>query len=399
MGGLRDRMSVGSGAMGAGARSARGWGVAVPDVVELTTELVAIDSVSQRSNAAVADALERVLHRGGFEVERIEYVDAAGERKVNLVARRGAGFGGLAFCSHLDTVPGTNWDRDPWSPAIEDDRLIGLGSCDMKGPLAATVVAAAAADVDRLGESVLVVATADEEVDLRGAREVVARSRLFREARPRHGVVAEPTRLTPVYAHKGGAFVRVTAHGVAAHTSTDRGVSANLLIAPFLAELAELAGRLRADPTYGHPAFDPPTLGFNVALDDGVCRTNVTAARTTCTLSLRPMPHDRSAEVIEEIEARAREYGFEVESEVGPPFSGSTETEVVRAALAATGRTEARTVPYGTEAPVFQQALEVVVLGPGDIAQAHTNGEWIALAQLHEAVDVYSRMIERLSGA
>ena len=370
--------------------------MAVPDVVELTKELVAIDSVSQRSNAAVADALERVLERGGFEIERIEYRDTAGERKVNLVGQRGSGLGGVAFCSHLDTVPGVNWGRDPWTPTVEDDRLIGLGSCDMKGPLAATVVSAAAVDVDRLQRAVLVVATADEEVNLRGAREVVERSRLLRTARPRFGVVAEPTRLRPVYAHKGGAFVRVTAHGVAAHTSTDRGVSANFLIAPFLAEMAVLAGRLRADPSYGNPDFDPPTLGFNMTLDDGGCRPNVTAAKTTCTLCLRPMPNDRSREVIAQIEERARAYGFEVTSTVGSPFSGSTETEVVRAAQAVTGIEKARTVPYGTEAPVFQQALEVVILGPGDIAQAHTNGEWIAISQLHEAVAVYSRMIERL---
>ncbi|MEA2511036.1 MAG: acetylornithine deacetylase, partial [Thermomicrobiales bacterium] len=133
------------------------------DVVNLTKELVAINSVSKQSNAPVADALEPVMRRCGFEVERLEHRDANGERKVNLVGLKGSGTDGLGFFSHVDTVPGTGWDRDPWTPAVEGDRLIGLGSCDMKGPLAATLVAAATVDASRLRRPILLVATADEE--------------------------------------------------------------------------------------------------------------------------------------------------------------------------------------------------------------------------------------------
>jgi acetylornithine deacetylase len=279
---------------------------------------------------------------------------------------------------------------------VEDGRLIGLGSCDMKGPLAATLVAAAGIERRDLGRSVLIVATADEEVSLQGAREVVARSALLREAKPKYGVVAEPTRLTPVHAHKGAAFIVVTAHGVAAHTSIDRGISANFLIAPFLAEMAEFAVRLKADPAFQRAEFDPPTLGFNAVINDGGCRPNVTAAKTTCTVCLRPMPNDRSADVVDYVTERARHHGLEVSTALFSPFSVPVDAEVIRAALEATGAAKAVTAPYGTEAPVFSSVAEVVVLGPGDIAQAHTNGEWIALSQLHEAVDAYSRMIERL---
>ena len=96
------------------------------DVVDLTRELVAIDSVSKQSNAAIADALEPVLRRCGFAVERLEHRDARGERKINLIGLKGSGTGGLGLLSHLDTVPGTGWDRDPWTPVVADDRLIGL---------------------------------------------------------------------------------------------------------------------------------------------------------------------------------------------------------------------------------------------------------------------------------
>lgn len=366
------------------------------DVVGLTRELVAIDSVSKHGNAAIADFLEPVMREGGFEVERLEHRDANGELKINLVGLKGSGAGGLGFFSHVDTVPGTGWDRDPWTPAVEGDRLIGLGSCDMKGPLAATLVAAASMGAKRLKRSVLVAATADEEITLQGAAEVLVRSELFRAAALRHGVVAEPTRLTPVVAHKGGVAVYMTAHGVAAHTSTDRGISANFLIAPFLAEMAALAERLKTDPTYHRPEFDPPTLGFNMTIDDGGCKQNVTAPKTVCTLSFRPMPNDRSDDVLAFIEERARHHGLEIATEIFPPFSVSPDAAIVRAALAATGATKPETVPYGTEASFYQKALELVVLGPGDIAQAHTDGEWVSIAQLRDAVGVYGRMIEDL---
>ena len=366
------------------------------DVLALTKELVAIDSVSRNSNLTAADWLEALLRDRGFATERLEYTDAAGVRKANVVGRKGAGTGGLAFLSHLDTVPGSGWSTDAWSPRVEGDRLIGLGACDMKGPLVATVVAADAIDAARLGRPVVIVGSADEEVGFAGARQVAAESALLKEARPAHGVVAEPTSLVPVHAHKGGASVRVTAHGRAAHTSKDTGISANFLIAPFLAEMAELAQRLKADASYHNPEFDPPTPGFNLTLTDYNTAGNVTAAKTTATLGLRPAPNDRSADIVAEIEERARRYGFEVESRLGRPFQTSTDAAIVRAALAATGQARSQVVPYGTEAAVYQQLMDLVILGPGDIAQAHTDGEWIELAQLRDAVTVYTSLIEQL---
>jgi acetylornithine deacetylase len=368
------------------------------DVVELTKELVAIDSVSRRSNATIADFVERVMRESGFTVERIEHQDLAGEAKFNVVGVIGPGIGGLGFFSHVDTVPGVGWDRDPWTPVVEGDHLIGLGSCDMKGALAATIVAAACVPAESLNRPVLISATADEEITLQGAIEVVNRSRLFRDAQLRYGVVCEPTGLTPVYAHKGGILARATAHGVAAHTSTDKGISANFLIAPFLAEMAELATMLKDDVSYQRPEFAPPTLGFNMTVNDGGTMQNVTAAKTVCTISFRPTPNDRSSELLAHITERAEHYGLEFTAEVFQPFSIDPGSPIVRTALAATGATRPETVPFGTEATYYQSAAELVILGPGSITQAHTNGEWISVTQLREAAGVYSRMIETLCG-
>ena len=364
------------------------------DTVKLTTEMVNIPSVTRDSNQAIADYVEQLLASRGFEVERQSYVDPEGVAKFNIIGRKGSGEGGLAFFSHMDTVPATGWEDEAWNAKVEADRIIGLGACDMKGPLAATIVAADSYAASDLTSPVYIVVTADEETTAAGAQYVVEHSEMFKQNRPRAGVVAEPTTLIPVYAHKGVGFVKVTAHGVAAHTSTERGTSANFLIAPFLAEMAELATELKTDPSYRNNDFDPPTLGFNMVISDGGTQANVTAARTDCTIVFRPMPNDRTADVIERIVARANHYGLESSTKLLPALSIDPQADIVQAAVAATGR-EPTTVPYGTDGFHLQHLAELVVLGPGDIAQAHTKGEWILRSQLDEAVTVYRRLIER----
>lgn len=364
------------------------------DVVGLTEDLVRLPSPSRESNVRVSDAIHATLDRLGFRVERLEYDDAAGQRKVSLVACLGEGTGGLAFFSHSDTVPGETWTRDPYAPAQEGGRLVGLGACDMKGPLAATIAAAADVDAARLRHPILVVVTADEETGGAGAKQVVAESALVRETRLAMGVVAEPTTLVPVYAHKGGCRRHVTAHGAAAHTSTDRGVSANFLIAPFLGEMAELAARLKVNPAYRNEEFQPPTNGFNMVIDDGGVPLNVTAARTVCTLSFRPMPGDRSAELVAYIEARARAYDLDFDYVLHEPLYTPPDSDIVQLALRASGAAAPMTVPFGTDGFFLKSLCPLVVLGPGDIAQAHTDGEWIDLGQLRRAVDAYRALIE-----
>jgi acetylornithine deacetylase len=366
------------------------------DLVHLAKELIAIPSVSRSSNAAISDFLEEQLKQWDFEVERLEYVDENGETKVSLVARKGSGNDGLALISHSDTVPGQEEDWPAFSPAAQDGRLIGRGSCDMKGPLAATLIAAAEADASRLKTPLYIIVAADEEVGGLGASYITSESNLFNNNGPKYGIVAEPTRLIPIYAHKGGCRVKVTAYGRAAHTSTDQGVSANFLIAPFLAEMAELAKVIKADESFMNHEFDPPTPGFNMTLDDGGCQPNVTAAKTVCTLGFRPMPNDRSREIASIITEKAAKYGFEVTSRRFEPFYISPEAEIVRVACRCAGVEKAETVPFGTDAFILQNALDLVILGPGDIAQAHTVGEWIEIAQLEAAVAIYKRMIEQL---
>ncbi len=364
------------------------------EVVALSSRLVAIPSVSRDSNVGVSDVLHEVLTEHGFEVERLTYRDDEDVEKVSLVAKRGTGRGGLGFFSHSDVVPADETLWRPFHPVVRGGRLYGRGSCDMKGPLAATLLAAASVEVGKLKKPLYLVVTADEENGFGGAKKLLE-SRLFKDhGWPGLGVVAEPTELQPVYAHKGGYHVFVTAHGAAAHTSTDKGVSANFLIAPFLAEMAELRDVFMSDARFQDDEFDPPTNGFNLTLDDNDCAKNVTAAKTVATLNFRSMPRGNAAEVVDVITRKAQAYGFEVTHSGYEAFYTPPDAEVVKLALRATGAPRALTVPYGTDALVLHEQLPLVVLGPGSVQQAHTVNEFVEVAQLERAQAVYKKMIE-----
>ncbi len=368
------------------------------DPVELTTEFINIRSESRISNAPVSDLVEERMVACGLEIERLEFTDDNGERKVSLVGKKGEGTGGLALMSHTDTVPGQEQDWDAFTGVVKDNKLYGRGSCDMKGPLAATMIAAAAFEADELQHPIVVTATADEEIGGAGARQVAVESRLYNEVGPSMGVVAEPTSLRPVYAHKGSSNVLVQATGKAAHTSTELGVSANFLIAPFLARMAELNKSVKTDQRFINNEFSPPTNGFNMTVTDYGTKQNVFAARTTCHICFRTMPGDKSEELVAMVEEEAGRYDLEVvSSKVAQPFWVAPDSEVVRIASESSANRAPATVPYGTDALQFHdKPIDLVVLGPGSIEQAHTVGEYVDVDQLHESVDVYKRMIERI---
>ncbi|HFC11790.1 MAG TPA: M20/M25/M40 family metallo-hydrolase, partial [Anaerolineae bacterium] len=139
------------------------------DVIKLTSDLIRIKSVSRWSNRPIADYLEKILQAMGCTIERSEVLDDNGEYKVNLIGKLGSGTGGLAFCSHMDTVPGQEQDWEAFEPTVRAGKLYGRGSCDMKGPIAATLIAAASVDVAKLKKPLYIILTADEEVGLLGA--------------------------------------------------------------------------------------------------------------------------------------------------------------------------------------------------------------------------------------
>ena len=276
-------------------------------VADLTRDLVALDSRSFVSNLPVAERIEAALPN--FEIERLDYTDAAGVAKRALVAHRGPPRrGGSRLSGHMDTVPDTGWQEDPWSARIDPDgTLHGLGSTDMKGPVAAAIVAARALP-DTIPITLLI--TTDEETTKQGARLIAQQSALVRRIKPHGIIVVEPTGLVPVRGHRSHIAFTCVATGVQAHSSTGQGRNANWDLIPFLLEMKSIYERLRTDPTLQDPDYDPPFSDFNVVIDNHGAAINVTVPKATARIKFRYSAKLDPAPVLHAVHAAAARAGI-----------------------------------------------------------------------------------------
>jgi acetylornithine deacetylase/succinyl-diaminopimelate desuccinylase-like protein len=364
------------------------------ELVALARELIAIDSRSFVSNLPVADRVEAALP--GFDIERIDYADMSGVAKRALVAHRGPP-GGIAFSGHMDTVPDTGWQEDPWSALLDDGSILhGLGSTDMKGPVAAAIVAARA-----LPSSVPItlLITTDEETTKQGARLIAERSELVRRVKPRGIIIVEPTALAPMRGHRSHIHFTCVATGVQAHSSTGRGRNANWALIPFLVEMKALFERLRQDTSLQDPDYDPPFSDFNLVIDNHGAAVNVTVPKATARIKYRYSAKIDPAPVLALVYGAANRHGIAVnEAREGFPPELPADHPLVRLCVALAGK-PAATAPYGTDGSELQAIAPCVVLGPGDIAEAHTPTEKVQVSDLVAAVPVLMKLAENLSEA
>ena len=374
----------------------------LPSLMEMMGALIGAPSVSSVSaeldmgNGAVIGHLATWLEDLGFAVEVLPVRGRPG--KQNLIATLGSGPGGLVLAGHTDTVPfdAGRWNHDPFQATEADGRIYGLGSCDMKGFFPLAIQAAARFRDARLRAPLIVLATADEESSMSGARDLV---RLGRPA-ARHALIGEPTGLRPVNTHKGILMEAVEIRGRSGHSS-DPSLGANALegmhraLGEILAWREELQRRHR-DRRYRVPV---PTL--NPGRIEGGDNPNRICAHCRLDFDLRPLPGMEPAELHRELDARltpvGRTPGLELERrpliEPVPPMHTPADAAIVRAAERLTGH-GAEAVAFCTEGPFLNQmGMETVVLGPGDIAQAHQPDEFLSLHRIRPTIDLLESLI------
>ncbi len=377
----------------------------LPDVQTLIAELIAAPSVSSADPRLDTGNLQ-VLHRLGGWLEDLGFAVAilpAGEdpAKGNLVATLGRGEGGLVLAGHGDTVPWDEgrWSQDPFRLTERDGRLYGLGTSDMKSFLALAVAAARHLDPRRLRRPLTLLATADEETSMAGARALVARGASL----GRHAVVGEPTGLRPVRAHKGMMTERLRLVGRSGHSS-DPALGASALEGMQRVMAALLAWRDELQAGHRDPRFGVPFPTLNLGHIHGGDNANRICGRCELHLDLRPLPGMAVAALREELRHLAREAvaGLDLRLEAEALFEGvdaletPAESDIVAVAESLTGE-EAGAVAFGTEAPYLQRlGLDPVVLGPGDIAQAHQPDEYLAVERVEPTIALLRSLVERL---
>lgn len=374
-----------------------------PKLRDMIARLIEIPSISSvnpsedQSNRAVVETLAEWLAGLGCRTEIQDIPGAPG--KANLIATLGRGENGLVLAGHTDTVPYDEgrWQSDPFRLSERDGRLYGLGTSDMKAFLALAVEAARGLREQDLAQPLVILATADEESSMSGARA------LLEARRPlgRHAVIGEPTGLKPKRMHKGVMMEAVRVIGRSGHSS-DPSLGLNALEGMTRVLNALLAWREELQLRYRNDAFAVPVPTLNLGRIHGGDNPNRICPAVELQIDIRPLPGMSLEELRQELAGRVRQalQGQPWEIELRslfpglPPLETDADAAVVRAAERLTGAA-AEAVAFGTEGPFLRRlGADVVVLGPGDIDQAHQPDEYVRLDRLSPTVDLLRGLID-----
>lgn len=367
-------------------------------------QLVASPSVSSalphldQSNIGVVDLLANWLEPLGFKCEKLPI--AGHPNKANLLATLGSGPGGLVLSGHTDTVPfnAELWQQDPFTLKQHQDRWYGLGATDMKGFFPVAIAAAQQFKATDLSAPIIILATADEESSMSGARALVDLGR----PKARYAVIGEPTSLKPIRAHKGILMEAIRITGQAGHSSNPnlgRNALEDMQLA--LAELLKLRAELQE--RYQNPLFEIAYPTLNPGYIHGGDNPNRICGHCELHFDLRPLPGMDLTQlrglVEERLVALRNSTGMTVQLESlfpgVPAYEQAENSELVKAAERLTG-VSAEAVAFATEAPFLQQlGHQTIVLGPGSIDQAHQPNEFIDIAQIEPAIATIRGLIQQ----
>ncbi|HDL7337901.1 TPA: acetylornithine deacetylase [Yersinia enterocolitica] len=384
----------------------------LPPFIELYRALIATPSISatdsalDQSNEALINLLAGWFADLGFRVEIQPVPDT--RHKFNLLASigensvgkksSGEGSGGLLLAGHTDTVPYDEgrWTRDPFTLTKHDNKLYGLGTADMKGFFAFILDAVRDIDASTLSKPLYILATADEETTMAGARYFAASTQL----RPDFAIIGEPTSLQPVRAHKGHISNAIRITGQSGHSSDPaRGVNAIDLMHESITELMKL--RTTLQERYNNPAFAIPYPTMNFGHINGGDAANRICACCELHMDIRPLPgltlsdlDELMTEALAPVSARWP--GRLSIDQLHPPIPGyecPTDHHMVGIIEELLGERTA-VVNYCTEAPFIQQICPTLVLGPGSINQAHQPDEFIDMAFIEPTRELIGQLVD-----
>ncbi len=359
------------------------------------------DAAQDISNRYYCEILANYLENLNFYCE-IQSVPES-RNKWNLIAHRPglkSQSQGIMFSGHSDTVPAqlNHWYQDPWQLHQQEHTFTGLGATDMKGFFA--VVISLLQQYPKPGHHpVTVIATADEETSMAGARAIRAESLPC----PVINIIGEPTGMRPILSHKGYLGFRISLSSRGGHSSLNANerncIDAMYAIIGQLMQWRQQLQLMRND------RFDIPVATLNLGQLRAGDAVNRICAFAELELDIRPLPGASSDKISAQLNQRVTQglSGFQVDYqllELYPPVAGfqsSLPNELSRH-ICACCNSEPTSANYVTEAPWFeQQGCASVVLGPGNIEQAHTPNEWISFEQLHRAQSIYEQLLNRFS--
>ncbi len=377
----------------------------IPDILSMIRTLVGCSSISSvdprydQSNLGVIHILAEWAEALGFKVS----LYPVSEQKSNLIATLGdpESCNGLVLSGHTDTVPFDEslWTVDPFDVTEYNNRYYGLGTTDMKSFFALVLDAVSCYSKKELREPITVIATADEESTMAGAKLLVEKGLKL----GRYAVIGEPTDLQPIRMHKGVMMESIVINGKAGHSS-DPTLGANAIegMHSVLSEL--LTWRQELQQKYHNPNFKVGMPTLNLGSIRGGDNPNRICPHCETQIDIRPLPgmdlEELRCSLKERIETILKfhpKLSVEIESLSSgvPAFEIPESSTLVTMCERLTGKASG-SVAFGTEAPYFSQlGMETVIMGPGSINQAHQADEYLPMDQILPTVEVVRHLVNQ----
>lgn len=378
--------------------------------IDLIRKLIAFDTTSRLSNLALIGFVQEYLARHGVKASLVYNND---RQKANLYATIGPQEGrGILLSGHTDVVPveGQAWSSDPFSARIDNDRIFGRGSADMKSFIAVALGFVPELVRRPIQTPIHFSFSYDEEVGCVGVRGLID---ILKGApyKPRMCIVGEPTEMKVVLAHKGKYYMRVHVRGRGAHSSlSPLAVNAIEFAAELITHMRKIGKRF-ADAGPFDADFDIPHSTIMTGVIHGGTNLNIVPNGCWFDFEIRDLPQDDARTILDEIIAYAKEVlepemhatdletGFDFEEvSLRPSLDTGPDEEVVQFAKSLVERQDHGKVAFGTEAALFQRMGDIptVVCGPGNIEQAHTPNEFITFEQVAKCEAFMQRLVERV---
>ena len=370
-------------------------------LIPMLQRLIAANSISSvnadidQGNREVIELLAQWLSDLGFATEVMPLADP---RKANLIATLGSGPGGLVLAGHTDTVPCDDslWSHDPFKVVEKNHRLYGLGTCDMKGFFPLVIEAAKQFVSKPLKQPLIILATADEESSMAGAQMLAAAGR----PRARYALIGEPTGMKPINMHKGIMVEKLVIEGRSGHSSDPSlGRNAMETMHSALGELLKLRDELRG--SHNNPAFQVAYPTMNLGCIHGGNNPNRICGRCELGFEIRPLPGMDMTALQQQISERILplqqrdDVMINIDHYCVPAFATEPHSSMVKICEALTHHS-CESVSFATEAPYLKDlGMDVVILGPGSVEQAHQPDEYLPLERIQPTVDFLIQLIGR----
>jgi acetylornithine deacetylase len=373
------------------------------EMIDIAKKLISFPTISKNSNLELIHYVADYLNSHG--VTSTIQLNEIGN-KANLIATIGPNQKpGLILAGHTDVVPteNQNWSDDPFSPWINNDRLYGRGSADMKGFIAVVMSLVPLFNQSEMNAPFHIALTYDEEIGCFGAYDLIKIFQSSSFASPMACLVGEPTNMEIVNAHKGMGLLRTIARGPTGHSSKPiKGDTSLMVMSELVLFLKELAKFYKHLPTnLSASKFEHPYTTINMGHLVAGTAVNIIPAESELLWEYRTIPELDEEEPLDKfldhcINNNFGSISIKTEKIASiPPLSPVENEEFTSKVLHLSARAEPQNVDFCTEAGIYQQLLGVptVLCGPGNIEQAHKEDEYVEIEQLYNAKTLLTKLI------